>query len=211
MAACLHRPACLEQRRGEQLRRGDACPVTGVHLVHRYARHRPGQLKLAARRRDLVPGGDHHRGGDIDLADPARRGEPADGPDGRDRGGQGRPAQLGACPPACGRVVKTPRSTSPKTSALIRCRSGFHCRAAAIVGAARAASCSAVNRWEMRSPARSRAPNALAPLPGRRQVRPVVKYHVPEIPDREVQFADGLLDFPGRTVIADQPRHGLQR
>ena len=64
----------------------------------------------------------------------------------------------------------------------------------------------------MRSPARSRAPNALAPPPGRRQVRPVViKYHVPEVPDREVQFADGLLDFPGRTVIADQPRHGFQR
>ena len=64
----------------------------------------------------------------------------------------------------------------------------------------------------MRSPARSRARNALAPPPGCRQVRPVViKYHVPEVPDRKVQFADGLLDFPGRTVIADQPRHGFQR
>ena len=39
----------------------------------------------------------------------------------------------------------------------------------------------------------------------------VIKYHVPEVPDRKVQFADGLLDFPGRTVIADQPRHGFQR
>ncbi len=68
------------------------------------------------------------------------------------------------------------------------------------------------NRWEMGSRARSRVGNALAPPPGCRQVRPVViKYQVPEVSDREVQFADGLLDFPGRTVIADQPRHGFQR
>ena len=44
--ASLHRPASLEQGGGEQLRRGEACPVTGVHLVHRCARDRPGQLKL---------------------------------------------------------------------------------------------------------------------------------------------------------------------
>jgi hypothetical protein len=49
--------------------------VTGVHLVDRCARDRPGQLELAGRRHDVIPGGDHHRGGDRDLADPAGRRE----------------------------------------------------------------------------------------------------------------------------------------
>jgi hypothetical protein len=31
--------------------------------------------------------------------------------------------------------------------------------------------------------------------------------HVPEVPDRKVQLADGLLDFPGRAVIADRSNH----
>ena len=38
----------------------------------------------------------------------------------------------------------------------------------------------------------------------------VIEHHVPEVPDRKVQLADGLLDFPGRTVIARQPRRGFE-
>jgi hypothetical protein len=38
----------------------------------------------------------------------------------------------------------------------------------------------------------------------------VIEHHVPEVPDRKVQLADGLLDFPGRTVIADRSNHGFE-
>ena len=63
----------------------------------------------------------------------------------------------------------------------------------------------------MWSPERSRHERP-APPPGRGQVRPaVIEHDVPEVPDRKVQFADGLLDFPGRTVMADQPRPGFER
>src|SRR6266704_1266367 len=62
--------------------------VTGVHFVHRGAGDRAGQPELAADRDDVVPGRDHHRGGDVDLADPAVRGELADGLDGRDGGAE---------------------------------------------------------------------------------------------------------------------------
>ena len=48
--------ACLEQRGGEQLRRADARPVTGGHLVDRCARDRPGQLELAFWRHRACPG-----------------------------------------------------------------------------------------------------------------------------------------------------------
>ena len=49
-------PACLEQRPGPHLRRGDAHSVIGVDLVHRCARDRPGQLQLTARRHERGPG-----------------------------------------------------------------------------------------------------------------------------------------------------------
>ena len=98
-AARRHRPARLEQRRDEQLRRVDAHAMIGPHLVDRGARDRPGQPELAARRHDAVPGGDDHRGRDIQLADPPVRVELADRLDGRDGGGQRGPAQLGAGPP----------------------------------------------------------------------------------------------------------------
>ena len=55
-AAGRHRPARLDQRRGEQLRRVDAHPVVGLHRVDRRARDRPGQPELAAGRHDTVPG-----------------------------------------------------------------------------------------------------------------------------------------------------------
>ena len=87
-AAGRHRPARLEQRRGEQLRRVDARPVIRLHRVDRRARDRPGQPELAAGRHDTVPGGDDHRGRDVDLADPSVRRELADGLDGRDGGGE---------------------------------------------------------------------------------------------------------------------------
>ena len=38
----------------------------------------------------------------------------------------------------------------------------------------------------------------------------VIERHAPEVPDREVQLADGLLDCPGRAVIAHQPHRGFQ-
>ena len=104
-AASLYRPACLEQHWIEHLRSGDAHRVIGVHLVDRGVRDRLGQLKLAAGRQNAVPGRDHHRGGDIDLADPAGRVELADGLEGRDGGGERGPAQLGAGPASCGRVI----------------------------------------------------------------------------------------------------------
>ena len=60
-------------------------------------------------------------------------------------------------------------------------------------------------------PARSRARDALAPLFGWGKVRTVViEYHVPKVPDRKLQLADGLLDFRGPIVITHQPCHGFE-
>lgn len=68
--------------------------MTGVHLVDRSARDRADQLKLAAGRHDAVPGRDHNRGRDIDLTNPAGRGELAGSLDGRHGGSERGPAQL---------------------------------------------------------------------------------------------------------------------
>ena len=38
----------------------------------------------------------------------------------------------------------------------------------------------------------------------------VIEHHVPEVPYGQVQLADGLLDRPGRAVIAHQPHHGFE-
>ena len=38
----------------------------------------------------------------------------------------------------------------------------------------------------------------------------VIEHHVPEVPHGQVQLADGLLDRPGRAVIAHQPHHGFE-
>src|SRR5580704_14063206 len=100
-----HGPACPEQYLGEYLRRGDAYRVIAVRFVDRRARYRLGQLPLAAGRHDTVPGRDHHRGGDIDLADPAVRGELADGLDSCQGGAKRGPAQRSAGPRGGGRVI----------------------------------------------------------------------------------------------------------
>ena len=53
----------------------------------------------------LSLGRDHHRGGHVDLADPAVRGELAGTLDGRDGGAEAGPPQLGARLPGRGRVL----------------------------------------------------------------------------------------------------------
>jgi hypothetical protein len=48
--------------------------------------------------------------------------------------------------------------------------------------------------------------NALARLPSGRRIRLAeIEHDVPDIPDRQVQLADGVLDLPGSRMIAQQP------
>ena len=113
-------------------------------------------------RHDAVPGGDDHRGRDVDLADPPVRAEFADGLDGRDGGGQRGPAQLGAGPAGGGRVVNVAQQASSRgASALISCSSGFQPRGGRAVGSARAASLSAGDSRTLRGGA-STAPGRTA-------------------------------------------------
>ena len=39
----------------------------------------------------------------------------------------------------------------------------------------------------------------------------VIEQHVPEVPDRQVQLADGFLDLPGPRMAADQPQDRFER
>jgi hypothetical protein len=49
--------------------------------------------------------------------------------------------------------------------------------------------------------------NALARLPSGRRIRLVETEHdVPDIPDRQVQLADGVLNLPGSRMVAHQPQ-----
>jgi hypothetical protein len=67
---------------------------------------------------------------------------------------------------------------------------------------------SAVQRTDMtglpRAPGSTR--NALARLPSGRRIRLAeIEHDVPDIPDRQVQLADGVLDLPGSRMVAHQP------
>ena len=54
--------------------------------------------------------------------------------------------------------------------------------------------------------------NALARLPPGQRIRPtVIEHDVPDVPDRQVQLADGFLDLPGSRMIAHQPQGRFER
>jgi hypothetical protein len=61
-----------------------------------------------------------------------------------------------------------------------------------------------------RAPGSGRA--ALARLPSGERIRlTVIEYDVPDVPDRQVQLADGFVDLPGSRMAAHQPQCGFQR
>ena len=46
----------------------------------------------------------------------------------------------------------------------------------------------------------------IARLPSGRRIRLAeIEHDVPDIPDRQVQLADGVLDLPGSRMVAHQP------
>jgi hypothetical protein len=52
----------------------------------------------------------------------------------------------------------------------------------------------------------------LAWLPSGERIRlTVIEYDVPDIPDRQVQLADGFPDLPGSRMITDQPQGHFER
>ena len=67
----------------------------------------------------------------------------------------------------------------------------------------------AVQRTDITRDARAgrRPGNALARLPSRRRIRlMVIEHDVPDIPDRQVQLVDGVLDLPGFRMVAHPPQ-----
>ena len=64
----------------------------------------------------------------------------------------------------------------------------------------------AANRHDRGRRAPDSGRNARARLPSGRRIRLAeIEHDVPDIPDRQVQLADGVLDLPGSRMIAHQP------